>query len=63
MKKVNEFIEKYISAVWCLVAALWFFVDYFTIDPKSTTILYSGIFWVAFSVIEFFRVKSKNKNK
>lgn len=63
MKKINEFCEKYISALWCLVAALWFFVEYIFMNPKVDSILSSGFFWVVFSIEEFFRIHIKNKKK
>ncbi len=58
MKKNNIF-EKYNSAMWCLVAALWFFVDYIFMDPKVNSILWSGIFWIFFALEEFIRCHKK----
>ncbi len=57
-------IEKYNSAIWCIVAALWFFVDYIFMEPRVDTILWSGIFWVCFTLEEFARCyKKNNKSK
>ena len=60
MKKTN-FFEKYTSALWCSVAALWFWVDYIFMNPKSDVILSSGIFWVLFAALEFVRCSKKSK--
>ena len=59
MKKINDFCEKYNSAIWCIVAALWFFVEYLSMETKVESILYSGIFWVVFSIEEFIRSYKK----
>lgn len=51
--------EKYISALWCLVAALWFIIDYIFMEPRVDTILWSGIFWIVFALEEFIRCYKK----
>ncbi len=59
VKIMKDFFEKYNSAMWCLVAALWFFVDYIFMETKVDSILYSGIFWIIFSIEEFIRSYKK----
>ena len=59
---MQEFFTKYNSALWCLVAALWFFVEYFFPSEDANTVLISGIMWIVFAVEEFIR-NSKNKKK
>lgn len=60
MKK-NDFWERYNSALWCGVAALWFFVDYIFMEPRVNDILISGCFWIVFAVYEAIRCYRKNK--
>ena len=55
MSKINDFCQKYNSTLWCLVAALLFFVEYFFMQPKVISILYSGFFWIVFTIEEFIR--------
>ncbi len=57
--KINNFFEKYNSALWCCLAALWFFVDYIFMNPRVSDILWSGIFWVAFTIEEAIRCWKK----
>ena len=56
---MKEFFTKYNSALWCLVAALWFFIDYFFPSEDANSLLISGIIWVVFAFIEFIKNSRK----
>ena len=62
MDKFNKWFEKYYAVLWILVAAIWFFVEYFfkdSTDPNS--LLWDGIIWVAFAIEEYIRISIKKK--
>ena len=61
--KFNEFCEKYETALWMLVAALWFLLGFAFQNQESATsyMLGSGVFWIIFAVFEFWRIYMRNK--
>ncbi len=62
MDKFNEFCEKYEIVLWQLCAAIWFFVE-FACNQKNSSILWDGIIWVAFAIVEYIRIRNKNNKK
>ena len=56
----NKFCEKYEVALWIAVAALWFYVSYFT-DAHIDSILGSAVFWTVMSIFEFVRIYLKGR--
>ena len=60
MKKFNDFCEKYETSLWLLCASIWFFVEYFC-NQGVNSLLWDGIFWIAFAVEEFIRKAMKKK--
>ena len=62
MKKVNDFFEKYEIPLWQLIAAIWFLVEYFC-NKSVESLLWDGVFWAAFAIMDFIRIKLQKKQK
>ena len=54
---MNNFFEKYNTALWMLVAAIWFFTGLFFQEDIQTFAISGGCFWTAFAIFEFIRIK------
>ena len=60
MEKFNNFCEKYEVFLWQLVAALWFFVEYFC-NREVYSLLGAGIFWVVIAIFTAIAKKTRKK--
>ncbi len=58
MEKFGKFCEKYEVVLWQLCVAFWFFIE-FACNQKVSSLLWDGVFWIAFAVVEFIRLKNK----
>ena len=60
MKKSDDFFAKYEMVLWQIIAAVWFFIEYFC-HKEIYSLLRAGVFWVVIAIFEIVRINRKKK--